>query len=74
VRQRPIQRVAAAQVQPLDEENHCGEGDAEADERDMDRERERLHLTRLQQVFLLDGLQCDCEKCGDVDPPRQSQP
>src|SRR6266480_1965068 len=54
LRQRPVELVAGAQVEPLDEQHQCWEGDPEADERNVHREGERLHLPRLQQVVLID--------------------
>ena len=72
-RQRAIERVAGAEVEPLDEEHHRWEGDPEADERDVDRERERLHLARLQQVVLLDGPEDRCEKRSGVHSTLQRQ-
>ena len=54
LRERPVERIAGAQAQTLDEEDHRREADAEADERDMDDERQRLQLARLEQVVLLD--------------------
>ena len=54
LRQRPVELVAGAQVEPLEEQHQCREGDPEADERDVHREGERLHLPRLQQVVLID--------------------
>ena len=50
-----VQRVAGAQVQPLDEQHHRRERDPEADQRDVHGERQRLHLARLGEVLLLDG-------------------
>ncbi len=47
--------IARAQVQPLDEQDHRREGDAEAHERDVHGERQSLHLSRLQQVRLVRG-------------------
>ena len=52
-RERPVELVARAQVEPLDEQHHRRERDPEADERDVHGERERLHLARLREVFLL---------------------
>ena len=43
-------RLARAQVQPVDEQDHRGEGDPEADDRDVHGERERLHPARLEGV------------------------
>ncbi len=54
LRQRPVELIAGAQVEPLDEQHQCWEGDPEADQRDVHREGERLHLPRLQQVVLVD--------------------
>jgi hypothetical protein len=54
LRQRPVELVAGAQIEPLDEQHQCREGDPKADERDVHREGERLHLPRLQQVVLID--------------------
>ena len=51
----PIERVARAQVKPLDQEDKRRERDPEAHDRDVHRERERLHLTRLQEVLLVHG-------------------
>ena len=49
-RERPVERVARAQVERLDEEHERRERDPEADERDVHGERQRLHLPRLEQV------------------------
>ena len=54
-RERPVERVAGAEVERLDEEHERREGDPEADERDVHGERQRLHLPRLEQVVLVDG-------------------
>ena len=52
-RQRPVELIARAQIEPLDEQHQRRECDPEADERDVHRERQRLHLPRLQQVVLV---------------------
>ena len=72
-RQRPVERIARAQVERLDEEHHRRKGDPEADERDVDRERERLHLARLPQVVLLNGPEGRCEKHSGVHSTLQLQ-
>ena len=70
-RQRPIELVARAQVEPLDEQHHRREGDPEADERDVHREGQRLHLPGLQQIVLLHlGQWGDRQENELAHPPR----
>jgi hypothetical protein len=45
--QRLVGRLAGPQPQALDEQDHRGEGDAEAHQGDVHGERQRLHLARL---------------------------
>ena len=52
--ERPVELVAGAQVERLDEQDHARERDPEAHERDVHGERQRLHLPRFEQVLLLD--------------------
>jgi hypothetical protein len=53
-RDRAVGLVAGALVQPLHEQHHRREGDAEAHERDVHGEGQRLHLARFEQVLLLE--------------------
>ena len=52
-RQRPVKRVAGAQVAPLREQGQGREGDAEADQRNGHGQRRRLHLARFERVGLI---------------------
>ena len=75
--QRPVQRVAGAQVQPLDEQHHRRERDPERHQRDVHRERQRLHLPRLEQVLLVNrsegrGEQMPCLGSGRYRRVRAS--
>src|SRR5919201_510129 len=51
--ERPVERIAAAKIPPLHEQEQCRKSDPETDERDVHRERQRLHLSGLQQGVLL---------------------
>ena len=55
LRERPVDRVSGTESEPLDEQHKGGERDAEADERNVNGERQRLHLSRLEEVVLVDG-------------------
>jgi hypothetical protein len=57
-------------AQPLHDEHHHREGDAEAHERDVHREGQRLHLARLQQMVLLHRAQ----RLRQRDQRRQRHP
>ena len=46
--ERLVGRVAGAQVEPLDEQEHRRERDPEAHDRDVHGQRQRLHLARLE--------------------------
>jgi hypothetical protein len=52
-RQRPVERIAAAQVAVFGEQDEHGERDAEAHERNVHRQGECLHLPRLEQIVLV---------------------
>ena len=63
--ERLVERIAGAQPQALEEHHHRREGDAEAHQRDVDHERHGLHLTRLEQVLLLDRpAKCSVDHCS----------
>ena len=55
LRQRAVERIARAEVQPLRQQHHRRERDPEAHQWDVHRKRQRLHLSRLQQIGLLYG-------------------
>src|SRR3954447_11353182 len=48
--ERLVGRVAGAQVEALDEQEHRREGDPEAHDRNVDGQRQRLHLARLEDL------------------------
>ena len=70
LRERLEVRLARAQVEPVDEQDHRREGDPEAHDRDVHRERERLHPARLEGV----GRRLVAEDARDLLGSRRQHP
>jgi hypothetical protein len=69
-----VGRVARAEVEALDEEDHRREGDPEAHDRDVHAERERLHLAGLEPVGLTAAPERLDDALGHEDHVRPRHP